>query len=178
MQIDFAASGVRRSLYRLHPALGAAAVLGLLLCVGAAVGGWKLLEQQRERERQLRHQMERYTRLAAAPAPVARTVIPQAQAVFVNAAIGQLNLPWRELMDAVAAATPRSVALLALEPDARKQVLKITAEARGSDEMVAYIEELKQQDVFSSVLLTRHEIGEQDPNHPLRFQLEAAWSAR
>jgi hypothetical protein len=45
----------------------------------------------------------------------------RAQADAVNAAVMQLNLPWRALHDAVAAATPASIALLALEPDARKR---------------------------------------------------------
>jgi hypothetical protein len=44
--------------------------------------------------------------------------------------------------------------------------------------MVGYVEELKQQELFSSVMLTRHEINEQDPNRPLRFQLEAVWVAK
>ena len=42
-----------------------------------------------------------------------------AQAAAVNGAILQLNLPWRDLQDALAAATPASIALLALEPDAQ-----------------------------------------------------------
>jgi hypothetical protein len=67
---------------------------------------------------------------------VARVAIPEAQATFVNGAILQLNLPWRELQDAVLAATPRTVALVAMEPDPRKRILKITAETKTSDDMV------------------------------------------
>jgi Tfp pilus assembly protein PilN len=178
MHIDFAPRSLRRTLFHLHPAILVLAAVGLLLCAGAAFGGWKLLEQQREREDRLRRVMERAAALQAAPATVAQTAIPEAQAAFVNAAIMQLNLPWRALQDAVAAATPRSVALVALEPDPRKQVLKITAETKSSDDMVAYVEELKQQELFSSVVLTRHEINEQDANRPLRFQLDAVWVAR
>jgi len=100
------------------------------------------------------------------------------QAQFVNSAIGQLNLPWRDLQDAVLAATPRQIALLALEPEPRKQLLKLTAEAKSSDDMVAYVAQLKQQELFSSVTLIRHEINEQDANRPLRFQVEAIWQAR
>jgi hypothetical protein len=44
--------------------------------------------------------------------------------------------------------------------------------------MVAYVADLKQQESFSGVILTRHEINDQDPNRPLRFQLEATWVAR
>ena len=178
MNIDFAPRSLRRTLFHTHPALLALAGAGLLLCVGAAFGGWKLVEQRHERERQLRHLQERVAAMSARPVEVAQTVIPPEQAAFVNGAVMQLNLPWRELQDAVAAATPRSVALVAMEPDPRKQVLKITAETKTSDEMVAYVAELKQQESFSGVILTRHEINDQDPNRPLRFQLEATWIAR
>nr|WP_315261352.1 hypothetical protein [uncultured Duganella sp.] len=178
MKIDFAPASARRALFQLHPAMLALAGAGALLCAGAAFGGWQLMEQKRERERQLQHLRERVAAISARPAEVARVAIPEAQAAFVNGAILQLNLPWRELQDAVLAATPRSVALLAMEPDPRKRVLKLTAESKTSDDMVAYVEALKEQDSFSGVLLTRHEINEQDPNRPLRFQLEATWLAR
>jgi Tfp pilus assembly protein PilN len=178
MNIDFAPRSLRRALFHTHPALLALAGVGLLLCVGAALGGWTLAEQRQERERQLRHLRERVAAMSARPVEAARTVIPPEQAAFVNGAVMQLNLPWRELQDAVAAATPRGVALVAMEPDPRKQVLKITAETKTSDEMVAYVAELKQQESFSGVILTRHEINDQDPNRPLRFQLEATWVAR
>ncbi len=178
MQIDFASHSVRRTLFRLHPAVLVLAGAGVLLCASAAFGSWRLLEQQREREQQLRHLQERVAALSARPPEVAKVAIPEAQATFVNGAILQLNLPWRELQDAVLAATPRSVALVAMEPDPRKRVLKITAETKNSDDMVAYIEALKEQESFSGVMLSRHEINEQDPNRPLRFQLEATWLAK
>ncbi|MBV6319927.1 PilN domain-containing protein [Duganella violaceipulchra] len=178
MNIDFAPRSLRRTLFRTHPALLALAGAGLLLCAAAAFGGWKLVEQKRLREHELRHLQERAAAISARPVEVAQVAIPEGQAAFVNGAILQLNLPWRELQDAVAAATPRNVALVAMEPDPRKQVLKITAETKNSDDMVAYVAELKQQELFSGVMLTRHEINEQDPNRPLRFQLEATWIAR
>jgi Tfp pilus assembly protein PilN len=178
MHIDFAPRGLRRTLFHAHPALLALAAAGLLLCAGAAIGGWKLAGERQERERQLRHLRERVAAMSARPVEVARTVIPPEQAAFVNGAVMRLNLPWRALQDAVAAATPPGVALVAMEPDPRKQVLKITAETRTSDDMVAYVAELKQQESFSGVVLTRHDINDQDPNRPLRFQLEATWVTR
>jgi Tfp pilus assembly protein PilN len=104
-----------------------------------------------------------------------KIVIPEAQANAVNQAIGQLNLPWRDLFNAMESATPANIALLSIEPDAKKHVLKATAEAKTSDDMIGYVEQLKKQELFSNVLLTKHEINEQDPNKPIRFQLEAEW---
>lgn len=102
-------------------------------------------------------------------------VIPESQAIAVNKAIEQLNLPWRDLFDALESATPNSIALIAIEPDAKKHVLKAIAETKTSDEMIGYIEQLKKQPFFGNVILTKHEINDQDPNKPVRFQLEAVW---
>ncbi|KAB8046963.1 hypothetical protein GCN74_28320, partial [Janthinobacterium sp. FT14W] len=121
---------------------------------------------------------QRVLAAAQGPAPAPQAPIAPAQAAAVNTAILQLNLPWRDVQDALASATPPGIALLALEPDARKRVLKITAETTGSDAMVAYIAQLKQQELFGArVQLLRHEINALDPNKPLRFQLEAHWGA-
>jgi Tfp pilus assembly protein PilN len=70
------------------------------------------------------------------------------------------------------------VALLALEPDARRRSLRITAEARNSDDMLAYVAKMQEQGWFASVALVRHEIAEQEPNRPLRFQLSAQWGGQ
>lgn len=178
MRIDFAPASVRRTLFHAHPTVLALLALGAALCVTAGLGGARLFEQQQEHAARLRHLQERVAAMSARPAPVARVEIPAAQAAAVNSAILQLNLPWRELQDAVQGATPPTIALVALEPDARKQVLKITAEAQSSDAMVDYVAALKQQETFSAVALSRHEIQQAAPNRPLRFELEATWLSR
>lgn len=178
LRIDFAPRGWRRTWYHLHPAVLASGVAGVLLCASAALGGWHVVELRRARAQAVRQLEQRQAAQRAVPVAVAAAPIPDAQAAFVNGAVMQLNLPWRDLQDAVASATPPTVALLALEPDPRKRVLKLTAETKTSDDMIAYVEQLKEQELFSGVLLTRHEINEQDSNHPLRFQLEAHWVAR
>ena len=178
LRIDFAAPGLRRALYHLPPALLAGAVLGLLLCLGAAVAAYQLVSGQRGQAAQVRVEQERQAFLARAAPALPKILIPPAQAAAVNGAILRLNLPWRELKEAVAAATPATVALLALEPEPRKHLLKLTAEAETSDAMLAYIEELKAQAFFSAVLLTRHEINGEGTNPPIRFQVEAQWGGR
>jgi Tfp pilus assembly protein PilN len=178
VRIDFAAPSLQRTLHQAGPVAWSLSAAALLLCAGAALLGWRLLEQK-ELDRQ-RLDLARATTAAAAvsappPAPAAR--ISELQAAAVNADVLQLNLPWRALRDAIAAGTPPGIALLALEPDAHKRSMRITAEAKTSDEMVGYIALLKQQELFRDVALTRHEINDQDPNRPLRFQLEAEWKA-
>lgn len=178
VHLDFAAPGLQRSLYRAPHAWG-------LLLAGLGVCAVALSAVLDYREAAEEVDAQRAALQARAAAPVATTqaalrrgpLVSEAQAAATNAAIMQLNLPWRALHDAVRGATPPSVALLALEPDSRKRVLRISAEAKNSDDMLAYVEALGREESFSAVTLVRHEVVEQDPNRPLRFQVDAGWGA-
>ncbi len=176
--IDFAPPSLVRSVFRTPRRTWV--LLCMAIAVGCAAGAAGFERRQRQWELELlRVQSQARTEAQArtvAPA-VVRPPVPEAQAAAVNAAVLQLNLPWRALHDAVEAGTPASVALLALEPDARRHSVRITAEAKSSDDMIAYVEQLQKQEWFSTVVLARHEINEQDPNRPIRFQLDAQWRA-
>lgn len=177
LQIDFAPRGWRRTLHRTHPAAWVAAAIAAGLLTAAVSAGLALRAEQRTYALQLAEAGVQARKAASRPAvEVEAPRIPEAQANAVNAVVSQLNLPWRALQDALDAGTPQSIALLSVEPDARRRTLRLTAEARNSDDMVAYVEQLKRQELFADVVLIRHEINESDPNRPLRFQLEAAWS--
>ncbi|WP_020653518.1 PilN domain-containing protein [Massilia niastensis] len=177
-RIDFAPRSLRRTLFMTPPRLLGLWLAAAGVCVPAVFQGMHYLEQQREVEA-LRAAL---AARVAAPAPtrvaVRRPPVPEAQANAVNDIVMQLNLPWRDLAEAVRDATPASVALLALEPDAKRRTLRISAEARTSDDMFAYVARMQAQDWFSSVVLTRHEVVEQDPNRPLRFQVSAQWGGQ
>lgn len=175
LPIDFARPSAHAALARMHPL--AWLVVALALGVGAhAAFTYADLARQREGlADELRHAQSRSSAQAAARQAAPKAAIPEPQALAVNAAITQLNLPWRDVLDAIETATPATVALLTLEPDARRHLVKGTAEAQADEAMFAYIEQLKRQPFFRYVVLTRHEINAQDPNHPLRFQFEAQW---
>ena len=177
LHIDFSSPSLQRTLHRTGALSWAMVAVALLLCAAAGWTGWRLLQQQQADQATLA--AARLRAAVPAPAPVGKATPPvtEVQASAVNAAILQLNLPWRALHDAIADATPAEIAMLALEPDARKRSMKITAEAKSSDAMIGYVEELKKQELFGSVSLTRHEVNEQDPARPIRFQIEAEWVA-
>jgi len=176
VHIDFAPPSLRRAWYRTPRGTWSLLVvaLGLAGPLASTVAQYRGL-QRAAAERQA--QVARTQARAAARAPVAAPAraVPPAQAGAVNTAVQQLNLPWRGLHDAVQAATPATIALLALEPDAKKSTVRITAEAKNSDDMIAYVEALQHIEWFTTVLLARHEINEQDPNRPIRFQIDAQW---
>jgi hypothetical protein len=177
MRIDFAPPGLRRALFRTPRAtwilFWAALTLGVSL-YSSLVGYQRALH---DHERRLARIDARADAPPPAPAAPVHPPLPEAQATAVNAAVMQLNLPWRALRDAVQAATPPTVALLALEPDAKRHSLRITAETRSSADMIAYVGELKRQDWFDAVTLARHEINDQDPNKPIRFQIDCLWGS-
>ncbi len=176
LPIDFAPPSLRRSLGRVHP------LAWLLLC-GALLLGLTLWQQastlqalQKEQQSLLERQQKRLLARVPAPTVAIKTEIAEPRANAINAAVSQLNLPWHELLGALEAGTPQTIALLAIEPDAKKQLLKGQAEAKDSDSMLTYLEQLKKQPFFDQVSLTKHEINEQDPNKPLRFQFEARFA--
>jgi len=96
----------------------------------------------------------------------------------INAAVQQLNLPWSELMDALESASIPQVAILEWSPHAESGKLKGVAEARTSDDMIAFARKLKAQTIFVSVELTGHQVNEQDRNKPLRFDFVVTWANR
>lgn len=177
VRIDFAPPGVRRALHRTPRSAWVLAGAALALCI---LAGWRTrgyLAQVRAYQAQLSMLAARARAPSVMPVAARQPSVPAAQAAAVNEIILRLNLPWGALRDAVQAATTPNVALLALEPDARKHSLRISAEARGSDEMIDYVEQLQRQDWFSGVALAHHEINDLDPNHPMRFQVDAQWRA-
>ncbi|MDB5991302.1 MAG: hypothetical protein JWQ10_2705 [Herbaspirillum sp.] len=174
-RIDFAPRSLRRTIARTRPATWLIGSIGLMLCASSAVIAYNLLRQGEARQAELQRIQ---TRIAARiqPAPARHeVVIPDGQADAVNEIVGRLNLPWRDVFQAIESATPASVALLELSPDAKRHAIKGTAEAKNGDDMLNYIARIGSQPFFDSVVLTRHEINEQDPNRPLRFQFLAVW---
>jgi Tfp pilus assembly protein PilN len=175
LQLDFAPPSVRRTLHTTPAAWWLLLAAAILLCVSAGLAFAKLSHQQRQQEAQQRLQEQRR---AAAPVQAPQAAIPQAQATAVNNAVMQLNLPWRDLHEAIEQGTPATVALLSLDPDPAARTLRIVAEARNSDAMLGFVEMLKQQPFFTSAALVKHEVSEQDPNQALRFQVDVQWTNR
>jgi hypothetical protein len=92
-----------------------------------------------------------------------------------NEVLRRITLPWDELFAAVESAAPSEVALLTMEPDAEKRLLKITGEAKHVAAMFDYIRTLERRPMFQTVTLSNHQEQITDPQRPIRFTLMAAW---
>ena len=92
-----------------------------------------------------------------------------------NDVLGQITLPWDKLFQAVEWSSGKDIALLTIEPDAEKHVVKISGEAKNIAGVLNYLKHLAAQEIFNSVYLQSHQVQEQNPEKPVRFALVAAW---
>lgn len=92
-----------------------------------------------------------------------------------NEVLRRLSLPWDSLFLTMESAAGEEVALLALEPDAEKQVVTVSGEAKDFTSLLNYVTRLEAQEAFGPVYLQSHQVQLQDPQLPVRFALQAAW---
>lgn len=178
IDINFAPRSIRRSVATIHPLAWLSAIVGLILLASVMRAGYFQLQKYDSLSAELRIvDMQANRHWVQTASKQRKYTISEQQESSVNGAIDQLNIPWNDLLLAVENATPATIALLALEPDPRSKVLKATAEAKDSEGMFDYLKSLKKQAFFGDVVLTKHEMNEQDPNRPIRFQFEAPWIA-
>ena len=93
-----------------------------------------------------------------------------------NSIILELSLPWKELFDAFESSRHSDIAVLSIEPDAQKGLVRISGEAKSLDSLPGYIAYLQKISLFQDVALLNHQIQDQDPQRPVRFMLQANWS--
>jgi hypothetical protein len=90
----------------------------------------------------------------------------------------ELGIPWTRLLaelEAAARDSAANVALLRVEPDPGKQLVRITAEVRALPDALAYLKRLQKSAVLRNPMLESHERRKDDPEHPFRVKLSAEW---
>jgi len=158
----------------LHPFPRPHAIAWLLLAAGLGLSVWVGWKDQ---------QVGRALAAASAAAPAPKTLPAARRAAAptgtepgaAESSRAQLSTPWGDLFIRLESHRPRQIALLALEADARKPEATLTAEARNAKDMLAWIEQLKDEAGFRSVTLASHAVQEGDAQRPIRFVLRLAW---
>jgi len=89
--------------------------------------------------------------------------------------IANLTLPWARMFAAIETSDRKSVALLSIQPDAAKRRIMIGGEAKNFDAMLEYVRQLEASKTLQNVYVVSHEVQRRDPQHPVRFMLEASW---
>jgi hypothetical protein len=173
IEIDFAAqAGPTQHRGRL--------LLGLGVVVAAAAGifwggAWSA---QRDAERELAAIDARQAGASRAERPVALSPAEVARDRAAQQVARELQTPWAELLAAFEAAPRQAVALLAIEPSTAQQAVRITAEAKDPEAMLAYLGALQTDARLRRVVLLTHQIQEQAAGTPVRFQIQAGWGGK
>jgi Tfp pilus assembly protein PilN len=110
------------------------------------------------------------SRLASLDAQQLRAEVKQA-----NDVLAQLALPWETLFKDIESSQQNHVALLTIEPDSEKRVIKITGEAKDFGAMLGYIRFLQKKESLTGVYLQSHQIEQRTAEKPVRFVLVASW---
>lgn len=88
-----------------------------------------------------------------------------------------LRVPWAEMLAALETVESKEVALLSVEPSASRHTIRITAEAKGPDAMLSYLEALRGPS-FSEINLSSHQMENKVPGNPIRFVVQARWRSQ
>jgi Tfp pilus assembly protein PilN len=173
MSIDFAAR--RPQATRIGQVLLLAAAASLMWFAAQAFRVWNAQHQQTQAltELESRQQAEHVSQLRSepmAPGDVARLRLVKSTAV-------NLQTPWSDLLAALESAPSESVALLSIEPSVQKRTVRLTAEARNSQAMLDYVAALQRDTRLNRVVLVSHQLQQDAPGTPVRFQLQANWGA-
>lgn len=103
------------------------------------------------------------------------TITPEMEArqrerqLIVNA----LHLDWQALFGTLERAQNADIALLSIQPDSRRGTLILSGEARNMAAVIGYQRRLN--DGLRDVVLTTHEVQEQNPHKPVRFTITGFW---
>lgn len=159
----------------LHPRPRTHWIGWLLLVLGVAAFGWTMWQ---DRQLELAVSGQRMAAERLRPAAVSKLSAQPAENPGhqeIQSAASQLGLPWSDLLVRLEKSRSGKVALLSLDADARKPVVTMVAEARNLQDMLSYIESLKDDANFKSVQLASHLLREDDPQMPVRFTLLLGW---
>lgn len=172
LELDFARSSPRPAAWTRGLLVLGIALLGATgWLVGAA---W--VEQRTLAESLAAAQQRRAAQTA--PARVVRPADPQqlARERQLRELARGLQTPWSDLLAALEAAPSDSVALLSVEPSAARRSVRLSAEARDSQAMLAWLQALQRDPRLAQALLVSHQLQLQAPGTPVRFQVQASWA--
>lgn len=83
---------------------------------------------------------------------------------FANGVIERKTYNWLELLDRLEQVVPAGVAVSSVDPDPKKQVLKLAGVARSFKNLRIFMENLEDSEFFTDVYLTSHAEAKLDDN--------------
>ncbi|SEM69362.1 PilN domain-containing protein [Nitrosomonas marina] len=95
-----------------------------------------------------------------------------------NIILGQINLHWEGLFDAIEHIVTEDIALLALQPNVSNRVLRISGEARNMAVLLDFIEAMEREVIFEKAHLVNYKIKQDNPYRPVDFLLTTIWTTK
>ncbi len=92
-----------------------------------------------------------------------------------NLVIADIDKPWAALLNALESSGTDHTSLLTVEPDGDRRELKLLGEARSTEAVFTFLQTLSAQPAIDSAYLLGHQINAQDPQRPVRFNVQASW---
>lgn len=96
------------------------------------------------------------------------------EAKNVRTVLRQLTLPWPQMIESVESTGSEQVALLQLQPEPERRLLRLTAEAGTQEAMLQYVRRLGESKMLGEVHLVSHEIQRESPSHAVQFVAQAS----
>lgn len=121
--------------------------------------------------------LEQHThgRTQTAPLSAAQAQRQHAEIKEANTVVTQLALPWSALFNDIGNAQQKKIALLSIIPDASKQSIKLTGEAKNLTAVLTYIRQLQKSKSLRAVYLQSHQIELRSAEKPVYFSILATW---
>jgi hypothetical protein len=92
--------------------------------------------------------------------------------------VQELATPWTPLLAELETAghdSASDIALLSVEPDESKHMVRVTGESRDLPRVLAYVGRLQKSALLRYPMLETHEVRSDDPQRPVRFAVSAEW---
>lgn len=168
LRLDFAARRDGASLGRIVLLLAGAAAMALAAAA---------FQDIRSRTAQLESEFGRIKKptVAARNAGAAGTHRPDEAVRRANAVARELARRWDKVFAAIEAAGDAEVGLLAVEPDAQKGLVRITAQSKSKQAMLRYLTRLQDKEPLQRMLLEQHQVRTDEPEQPVRFVVSGEW---
>lgn len=150
----------------------------LLLAVGLGIAGDALLGWLSLRDELAQLQRRRgVPQLVATPAKEPVNEQTQRELDAARQVLQELALPWEPLFLAIEGAIGADTALLSIEPDAGRRMVRIGGEARHYLAILNFMQRLEASQGLSGVHLLNHQVREEVAERPVQFMLAASWKA-
>ncbi|HEX7906612.1 MAG TPA: hypothetical protein VF534_00780 [Paraburkholderia sp.] len=148
--------------------------LAAVLLLASGVRLWHVHAVNERAEAQLdalRQQTMTSRHVVKAPlTPAAKLAEKQSQSV-----LRELTVPWQDLFSIVEDYPDHDVALIGIDQNPAQSQIRITAEAKNFDAMIAYLKYLQGSVLLREAVLNDHLIETNVPGKPVRFQITAVW---